>query len=79
VRITLTGGGGETPVVQIGATGCELSAAEREVLTGEADIDQIQHAQGLGVWYVYWQVWYSGGEISVSGDGDQIELLVPPV
>jgi PAS domain S-box-containing protein len=78
VKITLTRGGGETPVVQIGATGCELSAAEREVLTGEADIDQIQHAQGLGVWYVYWQVWYSGGEVSVSGDGDQIELSVPP-
>ncbi|ERH10032.1 MAG: PAS sensor histidine kinase [halophilic archaeon J07HX64] len=76
VRVALTGE--DTPVLRLGATGCALSAAEQEVLAGKTEIDQIRHAQGLGVWYVYWQVWYSGGEISVAGDGGQVELSLPP-
>jgi len=76
VRVTVTED--DMPALRLDTTGCELSAAEQEVLTGNTDIGQIRHAQGLGVWYVYWQVWYSGGKMSVAGDGEQVELLLPP-
>ncbi|PSQ35382.1 hypothetical protein BRD05_05200 [Halobacteriales archaeon QS_9_70_65] len=40
----------------ITAGDCALPAAEREVLTGDIELDRVRHAQGLGVRNVYWHV-----------------------
>lgn len=41
-----------------------IPAAEREVITGEAEITQTQHGRGLGLWLVKWAVARSGGRLS---------------
>jgi len=62
----------EVPVVDGG-----LPAADRDVLTGDIDIKQIRHSRGLGVWYVFWNVWYSGGTVTIPEDGDCIRVELP--
>ncbi len=59
-------------------SGAALSEAERAVLTGEIEIDPLTHAEGLGLWYVYWLVQFSGGTITVEGDdGCTVTVVVP--
>jgi signal transduction histidine kinase len=41
-----------------------IPAAERDVVTGEAEITQTHHGQGLGLWLVKWTVEQSGGRLS---------------
>ncbi|WP_257297820.1 PAS domain S-box protein [Haloarchaeobius sp. FL176] len=52
-----------------------LSSIEQEVLAGEIDLNQIRHPQGLGIWYVYWHVWYSGGRVTI--DGNDVRIHFP--
>jgi len=68
---------GGTAVVEVPAVGGGLPPAERDVLTGEIDIEQVRHAQGLGVWYVYWHVWYSKGTVEVTDADERIRLHLP--
>ena len=68
---------GDTAVVEVPAVGGGLPPAERDVLTGEIDIEQVRHAQGLGVWYVYWHVWYSKGTVEVTDADERIRLHLP--
>lgn len=63
--------------VVIPRLGESLSAVEQEVLTGDIEIETTRHAQGLAVWYVYWQLWYSGGEIRVLADNQRVEIHLP--
>ena len=57
---------------------CTLPAAEREVLTGDIELDQVRHAQGLGVWNVYWHVWYAGGSVEPLEGDDGVRVRLPP-
>jgi PAS domain S-box-containing protein len=41
-----------------------IPAAERDVITGRAEITQTQHGRGLGLWLVKWAVERSGGRLS---------------
>lgn len=41
-----------------------IPAAERDVITGKAEITQTQHGRGLGLWLVKWAVERSGGRLS---------------
>ena len=66
----------DSAVVEIAAPGDGLSPAQQDVLTGDMDIEQVRHAQGLGVWYAYWNVRYSGGEITIGGPAD-IQVHLP--
>jgi len=52
---------------------------ERNILTGEISIDPVAHGQGLGLWYIYWAVHYSGGSIEVSehSDGSEVRMVLP--
>jgi PAS domain S-box len=77
LSLSVAGTDGDTAAVTIQTTDGAVPPVEREVLTGEIDIDQTKHAQGLGVWYVYWHVWYSGGRIEITGDGDCIHVHLP--
>lgn len=81
-HVSLDGAGtdGDTAAVTIQATDGAVSPVEQEVLTGDIDIidiDQTKHAEGLGVWYVYWHVWYSGGRIETTSDGDCVHVYLP--
>ena len=60
----------------IAADDCALPAAEREVLAGDIELDQMRHAQGLGVRNVYWHVWYADGSVKPLDDGVRVRL--PP-
>ena len=62
----------------ITADDCALPAAEREVLTGDIELDQVRHAQGLGVWNVYWHVWYAGGSVEPLEGDDGVRVRLPP-
>lgn len=57
--------------------GAGIPPAERAVLTGEKS--QLEHASGLGLWYVNWIVSASGGSFDISKSkrgGSRIELNV---
>jgi len=55
-----------------------ISDTERAVLTGEIEIDPLTHAEGLGLWYVYWLVQFSGGTVTVEDkNGCAITVVVP--
>ena len=44
--------------------GPPIPSADREVITGEAEITQTHHGRGLGLWLVKWTVERSGGRLS---------------
>jgi PAS domain S-box-containing protein len=53
---------------------------EQKVLTGDINIDPLAHGQGLGLWYIYWTVRYSGGSIEISEEqagGSEIRVILP--
>ncbi|PSQ40823.1 hypothetical protein BRD14_07685 [Halobacteriales archaeon SW_5_68_122] len=60
--------------VTVSTPDCRLPSAERDVLTGDIEIRQVRHARGLGVWYVYWQIWYAGGTVEVADDEVRVRL-----
>jgi signal transduction histidine kinase len=66
----------DSVVVKIATPGDGLSATQQDVLTGDLDVEQVRHAQGLGVWYAYWNVRYSGGEITVT-EATDIRVHLP--
>lgn len=49
--------------VLVADDGPVIPAAEREVITGEAEITQTCHGQGLGLWLIKWIVDRSGGRL----------------
>lgn len=52
---------------------------ERPVLLGEADIDQLNHGSGIGLWLVYWIVDQSGGDLDYeqTDDGGVVHIKLP--
>ena len=66
----------DTVVVTIATPGDGLSSTQQDVLTGDLAVEQVRHAQGLGIWYAYWNVRYSGGEISVT-EATNIRVHLP--
>jgi PAS domain S-box-containing protein len=67
----------DTPALEISTATDALPSAERAVLTGQIDLEQIRHAEGLGVWYVYWHIWYSGGTVRITDPEDQVRIELP--
>lgn len=53
--------------VLIADDGPVIPAAEREVITGAAEITQTCHGQGLGLWLIKWIVDRSGGQLLFEG------------
>lgn len=53
---------------------------EKQVLTGDININPLTHGQGLGLWYIYWTVRYSGGSVEISEErtgGSEIRVTLP--
>jgi PAS domain S-box-containing protein len=72
-EITVTEG--ESVFLEITTVDGGLSSTEQEVLVGEIDVNQMRHPRGLGIWYVYWHVWYSGGRVTI--DGNDVRIHFP--
>ena len=56
----------------ISDNGAGIPPAERSVLTGEET--PLEHASGLGLWYVNWIVTAGGGTFDISDGGSRIEI-----
>jgi len=52
---------------------------ERAVVTREADIDQLAHSQGLGLWFVRWVMDAYDGEFGIesTGEGTEVSIGLP--
>lgn len=66
-----------TAVIKIPSVGDSLSQAAQDVLSGDIELKQTQHAEGLGVWYMYWTIWYSGGEVIITEDSERLRVQLP--
>jgi PAS domain S-box-containing protein len=66
----------DTVTVTITDDATAIPTIEANVLTGDAQMDDVYHASGLGLWLVHWVVELSNGRISVhtTDDGNRIEL-----
>ena len=62
--------------VTVADDGPGIPEPDRSVITRETDIDQMTHAQGLGLWYVRWAMdAYGGGfELDTGEDGTAVSL-----
>lgn len=78
VALSITTRDSTTSVVVTDNAG-RIPDTEQQILTGNISIDPLAHGQGLGLWYVYWIVRYSGGSIAVSEqpDGSEVRVLLP--
>jgi PAS domain S-box-containing protein len=79
VRIESVGDEGWIDVV-VADDAPEIPAAERAVITGEADITPTQHGSGLGLWLAKWTVEGFGGELAfgtsdLGGNDVRLRLL----
>jgi len=54
-------------VIEVDDNGCGLPEMERNILRGQMET-QLEHGQGLGLWFVYWTVVRSGGKLTVAVD-----------
>ena len=79
VRIESVGDEGWVDVV-VADDAPPIPAAERGVITGEADITPTQHGSGLGLWLVRWTVEGFGGELAFETSdlgGNEVSLRLP--
>ncbi|EMA39657.1 light and oxygen sensing histidine kinase [Halobiforma nitratireducens JCM 10879] len=72
---TTEGGVDDGIELTIADNGPGIPAAEREILTGQRERSQLEHASGLGLWIATWMVSSLDGEIdlengTVGGNGD---------
>lgn len=70
---------GSTVTVAVEDDGPGMPEAERAVIMREADIDQLSHSQGLGLWFVRWVMDTYDGSIEIDSDdgGTRVELGFP--
>lgn len=79
VRVTASTSDG-TVTVEIADDGPGMPDAEREVIMREAEIDQLTHSQGLGLWYVRWVMDTYDGDIDIGSNdrgGTTVTLELP--
>ncbi|WP_058367053.1 PAS domain-containing sensor histidine kinase [Haloparvum sedimenti] len=72
----------EAVVVRVADDGPGLPEDERRLLHGEADVSQLTHSDGFGLWVTSWIVTGSGGTVSVSANrprGTVVEIRLPRV
>lgn len=61
---------GRSVAVTIRDDGPGIPAAERDLITGEADVTQLTHSNGLGLWLSKWVVEAYGGSIEFEEPAD---------
>lgn len=71
---------GNRVIVEITDRGPGVPEREREVIMREAEIDQLTHSQGLGLWFVRWVMDAYDGDIEIQSsqsNGSTISLSLP--
>ncbi|MDS0282958.1 sensor histidine kinase [Haloarcula onubensis] len=70
---------GETVTLVVADDGPGIPEMETEILTGERDRTQVEHASGLGLWVVKAAVEDLGGRVAFGDDGDggEVRLQLP--
>jgi PAS domain S-box-containing protein len=72
---------GTSTTITVSDEGPHIPEQEKKALTGELDVDPLNHAEGLGMWMIHWVVETSGGSVSVSrgenGNRITVELDTP--
>jgi len=65
--------------VEVADDGPGVPADQYEVVTGERERTQVEHANGTGLWLAYWICRASGGELEfdVTDDGTAVTLRLP--
>lgn len=53
----------DSVTVRVADNGPGIPAAERNILTGQGDIDSLYHGSGIGLWFVYWVIQLSDGRL----------------
>jgi signal transduction histidine kinase len=66
--------------IHVDDDGPMIPTDERRVVTGDAEIEPLQHGSGLGLWLVKWTAERYGGEVSfttsnLGGNSVRIRLL----
>jgi PAS domain S-box-containing protein len=69
---------GEVAVLSISDDGPGLPAVERQTIESGEETD-LQHATGLGLWFAYWVVEASGGDLSFEVDDGTTVLVTLPI
>ncbi|WP_280587744.1 PAS domain-containing protein [Halorubrum sp. Boch-26] len=71
----------ETVTVRVADDGPGVPDGVREVITGEAEVTQLNHNTGIGLWIVAWTVEAYGGDIGfgpgIGGEGTTVALRLP--
>jgi two-component system OmpR family sensor kinase len=78
VQVTLSENGG-TVTISVEDDGPGIPDAERAVIMREAEIGDLSHSQGLGLWFVRWVMDTYDGSIDIEADetGTHVELAFP--
>ncbi|OAQ51257.1 hypothetical protein HTG_18580 [Natrinema mahii] len=79
VEVTVTGDA-ETVAVQVADEGPGLPPEEAKILTGEQDVEPLNHGTGMGLWLVYWILTLSEGSIETDENdptGTIVRLRLP--
>jgi len=67
--------------VRVADDGPGIPEGVREVITGEAEVTQLNHNTGIGLWIVAWIVEAYGGDIAfgpgIGGEGTTVTLRLP--
>jgi len=68
-----------TITLRVTDDGPGIPRREREVLSGDSDIDQLEHSRGLGLWLVHHASASLGGSLEFADDGRTVVLELPVV
>jgi PAS domain S-box-containing protein len=66
----------ESTRITVSDQGPPVPDRDIKALTGELNIDPLNHAEGLGMWMVYWVVERSCGDVFISIEDDGNEITV---
>jgi signal transduction histidine kinase len=76
VRIDAREGSDGRVEVTVADDGPGIPEMERAVVSGETAIDQLNHGQGIGLWFVKWVADLSGGSVAFDDDAEGAAVTV---
>ena len=77
IRVEATDDDGRVDV-RVVDDGPGIPADERAILSGDAEITQLKHGSGLGLWEIKWGIKKLNGTVSFhTDDGTTVEMTVP--
>ncbi|MFD1586453.1 PAS domain S-box protein [Halorientalis brevis] len=66
----------DSVTVRIADNGPGIPEQERQILSGQGDIDSLYHGSGIGLWFVYWVVQLSNGRLSFEANDPRGSVVV---